>query len=310
MNAAARVRGVAAATLWVWIASVSAARAQEAPLPQLLYSGQVTSLVYKRAGDTALELDLYTPQHGLKRPAPVHVFVHGGGWLAGSRRVATSLIHLPVFEYLGARGVVGVSIDYRLIGKPIGTRLEDAITDVRDALQFLQREHSTLGIDPRRLVIWGGSAGGQLALMAALMPVSNARLMPPIRAAAAWYAPADLTMFANSASGRQILTQVLGASLDAAPERYQKLSPIAWITATSPPLLIMTGDNDETVPPDVAMAMYRSAIAVGARAEYLQVRHAGHQWRTGAAPSDPSLAEVQRRTAAFLFDALQMSRRP
>jgi acetyl esterase/lipase len=317
MNPPGPRRALIAAALLMSAATCSATYAQEAPLPQLLYSGTVTTHVYKKIGATALELDVYEPQGGLRGPAPVHVFIHGGGWIAGNRRAANSLIHLPVFEFLGARGVIGVSIDYRLVGNPAGTRVEDELADVRDALRYLLRDHARLGIDANRVVVWGSSAGGHLALLAALAPEAqfstepgDAGPLPTIRAVAAWFAPADLVALSRSQFGAQLLQQVLGQTLTEAADRYRNLSPTSWTRAASPPLLIMTGEKDTSVPPEVAGAMHRRALETGMRSEFVLVRGAGHQWRPGEAPLDPPLAEVQRRTAAFLNAALAATRNP
>jgi len=113
-------------------------------------------LVYARRGELALALDLYLPAPDAK-PAPLVLLVHGGGWSSGER---TNMA--PLAARLAARGYAAATVSYRLSGQ---ARYPAAIDDVKAALDWLRAQAPGFGIDPARIAIAGGSAGGQIAAL-------------------------------------------------------------------------------------------------------------------------------------------------
>jgi acetyl esterase/lipase len=111
-------------------------------------------LVYARRGELPLALDLYLPGPGAKG-APLVILVHGGGWASGER---TNMA--PLAARLAARGYAAATVSYRLSGQAL---YPAAIDDVKEALRWLREGAGGYGIDPGRVAIAGGSAGGQIA---------------------------------------------------------------------------------------------------------------------------------------------------
>lgn len=124
----------------------------EAPAPVRVRK----DLVYVRRGELALALDLYLPAPDAK-PAPLVLLVHGGGWSSGER---TNMA--PLAARLAARGYAAATVSYRLSGQ---ARYPAAIDDVKAALDWLRAQAPGFGLDPARVAIAGGSAGGQIAAL-------------------------------------------------------------------------------------------------------------------------------------------------
>jgi len=122
----------------------------------------VRTLTYASRDGADLLLDLYLPATPVRRPIPVIVFLHGGGWSGGTRTTG------PDFRrYFANDGFAMVSIEYRLtpsIAFPAN------VEDVRTAVRWLKANAATHALDPDRICLWGTSAGGHLAAVAALAP--------------------------------------------------------------------------------------------------------------------------------------------
>lgn len=117
----------------------------------------VYDLVYWQRGSRCLALDLYLPQ---RTAAPLVVFVHGGGWQSGYRAEFA-----PLAARLAQRGYAAAAISYRLSGE---AGYPAAVHDAQAAVQWLRSQASRYGFDPQRLVLAGGSAGGQIASLAGI----------------------------------------------------------------------------------------------------------------------------------------------
>jgi acetyl esterase/lipase len=113
-------------------------------------------------------LDFYFSPAGLP-PAPLVVLVHGGGWWRGDK--ATDAPAVEARRLRDKLGFATASINYRLTALPpprLGDPMPAQVEDVRDAVAFLVDRADTYRFDPDRVFLWGISAGGHLAAMAAL----------------------------------------------------------------------------------------------------------------------------------------------
>jgi acetyl esterase/lipase len=178
-------------------------------------------------------------------PRPLVLIIHGGSWRNGDRTQLPSMA-----KRLAAAGYVVAAIDYRLAPTH---RFPAAHDDVRAAVDYLREHASELGIDPERVVLYGRSAGGHLALLAAYRWHA-----PFVRGVVALYPPTDLAYsWAHPTNPRVLDTHgTLRAFLGGAPSesdelavRYREASPYAWATAESPPTLLVHGGRDELVRP-------------------------------------------------------------
>jgi acetyl esterase/lipase len=116
---------------------------------------KVADQVYAQHGVRCLKLDAWLPA-GDKLPAVI--LVHGGGWKSGYRSEFA-----PMAVRLAQQGFAALAISYRLSGE---ARYPAAVQDVQDAVRWVRAHADELHIDPQRIALAGGSAGGQLASLA------------------------------------------------------------------------------------------------------------------------------------------------
>lgn len=123
---------------------------------------EIKNLTYVRYGQRALQLDLYVPADRQRQPrgtqpTPAIIFVHGGGWRSGYRINFT-----PFAIGMAQRGYVAATISYRLSPEAL---YPAAIHDVKAAVRWLRHNADAYGVDPNRIALAGGSAGGQIATL-------------------------------------------------------------------------------------------------------------------------------------------------
>jgi acetyl esterase/lipase len=126
-------------------------------------------------GFRPLELDLYVSE--ADGPQPVVVYVHGGGWQRGSRRDPPPLLDADFYDQIAALGLAVAAIDYRLSGE---ARFPAPLADVRAAVDWVRDNAAAYGLDAGRVCLWGDSAGGHLALLAALSARRHRRSCSPM----------------------------------------------------------------------------------------------------------------------------------
>jgi acetyl esterase/lipase len=188
--------------------------------------------------------DLYLPATtppGKLRPAVV--IIHGGGW-TGSQRDASREVNIGT--NLALHGYVGMSIDY-LLATTNRASWPQNLYDCKTAVRWLRNEAGRLQIDPNRIGVIGGSAGGHLAAMVALTtPRDGLDPKEPygsfscqVRCCVDLYGVADLTKSHD--------ISMLGKTLADAPELYRAASPVTYVRRHSPPMLILHGTADTTV---------------------------------------------------------------
>ncbi len=115
---------------------------------------------YGESGGVPLLMNITIPDHAPKKPVPVVVFYHGGGWSGGTREDMMS--RCPLVTQLG---YVGASVEYRLSAvAPFPAQIQDS----KCAVRYLRANAAKYGIDPNRIAVWGCSAGGHLAALMGL----------------------------------------------------------------------------------------------------------------------------------------------
>ena len=207
------------------------------------YSSQL-NVIYTSAPDWEGKMDLYLPSKE-KGPSPVIINIHGGGWSGGSKDTQGG------FSSYFKAGFAVANIAYRLSGQATAPA---AVEDTRCALIFLIKNAKSLNIDVNRIIIMGGSAGGHLALMGGLLANdsrfdTNCPGVKNIKVAAIIdkYGIVDVgdKRYGKFRSGSE--KKWLGEKLND-QTFIESVSPIYQLKKNSPPIFIVHGDSDPTVP--------------------------------------------------------------
>ena len=205
-------------------------------------------VVYGTGGGKPLLLDLAQPPAPAQRPRPAVVFIHGGAWSGADRTNGH-----PVIRLLAASGFVAVSIDYRLSGQAaFPAQLEDG----KCAVRFLRAHAQQYHLDPKRIGVMGGSAGGHLAALVGLTPRAAGLegsggwddQSSQVMAVADLYGISDPAALFVEKTLVDAVKKLMHGTPQEEPERYRQASPLALVSAAAPPFYLAHGDHDTTVP--------------------------------------------------------------
>jgi acetyl esterase/lipase len=272
-------------------------------------------------GFRPLTLDVYLApkSRAAAGNSPLVLYIHGGGWANGHSRQSGAFDDWPgVLASLAARGYVVASLNYRLSAE---AAFPAAIQDVKSAIRFLRAHATEYGIDPSKAIVWGGSAGGHLAALAAttcgvteLEPATPAPAPPPAQAspesaaiarqsdcvqgAVTWYGIFDLATMAGPAPGVSppAIAKFLGCNGVCPPEKLQNASPEHFIKADMPPFLLIHSAADKTVDSKQSTHFRDAVAAAGGRVSLTMIPDVDHSFigQTPEATREASLLALQR----------------
>ncbi|NCG09149.1 MAG: alpha/beta hydrolase fold domain-containing protein [Verrucomicrobia bacterium] len=257
-----------------------------------------TEYVYKTADGFDLKLWVFSPRDAQAgAPVPAMLFFFGGGWNGGS---PTQFVRQS--QHLAKRGMVGIVADYRVKSRQ-GVRAVSCVEDALDALRYVTANAGKLGIDPDRIGVGGGSAGGHLAASLGTIHKDD----PAAPKAMALYNPA--TILASLPSGfitaprfadmvNEIKARIaskkgeLRVRLGVEPI---ELSPFHHVDASTPPAVIFHGTNDTTVPYATALLFATQLKANNVPVDLKTYKGAGH----GFFNREPYLSQTMEQLDAF-----------
>lgn len=257
-------------------------------------------VTYCTPDGVAQKMDVMYPRIIGEKPMPVAVYIHGGGWTSGDKSGGAGSFDTRL---LLERGYIVASLNYRLAP---AYKWPAQITDVKCAIRFLRAHATDLKIDPNKIGVWGGSAGGHLV---AMLGTTDKRAgfdlgeyldqSSRVQAVVDLFGPADLpAMF--TANAQVIAGRVFGSTSRDDPILI-KASPVTYITPDDPPFLILQGDQDTVVPPEQSQILYDKLRAGGVPATLVIVKNAGHGFTPSGGAISPSRAELSKMIADF-FD--------
>ncbi len=280
---------------------------------------------YKKVGPCEIKADVY--ESSGEKPHPAVVWIHGGALIMGHR----GQVDRALLNKLLKAGYSVISIDYRLAPE---TKLPAILEDVEDACKWVRDKGPEFcHIDPKRIAVMGGSAGGYLTLAAGF------RVNPPPQAlvsfwgygdvAGAWYSRPDPfysrqppvpKQEAYQAVGQSVISEsagknnrhrfylycrqqglwpkeVAGHDPDKEPQAFDALCPVRNVSAKYPPTLLVHGTQDTDVPYEQSQTMEKELARKGVKHELITVPEAGHGL-AGAKPA--AIADIHDRVLAFL----------
>ena len=254
--------------------------AQEKPGPKLPEGTKVLrDLEYVKGGHERQKLDLYLPK--ADGPLPLVVWVHGGAWRTGSKDGGG-----PALPLL-ARGYAVASINYRLSQH---AAFPAQIHDCKAAVRWLRANAKEHRLDPDRIGVWGGSAGGHLVALLGTTAghkglegdLGYTDQPSRVQCVIDFFGPADFTsmpaQLAQNATGP--VAQLVGGPVSENKEKAALASPVTHVTRDAAPFLIVHGDKDATVPLAQSEKLAEVLKKAGAEVTLVTLEGAAH----GGAP--------------------------
>lgn len=260
-------------------------------------------LNYAESSNSRQCLDLMLPESPASKKLPVVVFIHGGSWMDGQKSSGTGRL----LSYVSDGNCAGVTINYRLTGEAIWPA---QIHDCKAAIRWLKAHAQEYGLDADRVMVWGVSAGGHLALLMGMTHPEDGlegdigpHLDQSSRVCAAidFFGLYDLLDTQESTFDHGAVdsprSRLLGKPLFEAKELAQAASPKAYVSAGDAPCLIVHGTKDPRVTFSHAVKLEEALEKVKVPAYLLRMEGAGHGFEV-----TPELeAEMQKFLNVYLF---------
>jgi acetyl esterase/lipase len=229
-------------------------------------------VTYTQTKDWQGKADLYFNLNSTK-PTPIIINIHGGGWNKGVKESQSG------FNTFFKAGFAVANMEYRLSPQ---AKAPAAIEDTRCMLIYIINHAKELNIDPTKIVIMGGSAGGHLALMGGLLGNdhrfdANCNSTENIKVAAIIdkYGITDVYDWTFGKLKSKSAFEWLGVKV-ADEDFIKSVSPINYITKNSPPIFIVHGDADPTVPYQQSVDLYKKLQKNGIKSEFITLEGGLH----------------------------------
>ena len=245
---------------------------------------------YRKIGGTELKLWIFNPATKSEKPLPCIVFFFGGGWSSG-----TPAQFEPQSRHLASRGMIAIVADYRVKSRQ-NALPADCVSDAKACVRWVRANASRLGIDPMRIAVGGGSAGGHLAAAVATVPgldsATDDKTVSCLPNALILFNPGTVM-----APFPGLELKGFGAGLDKARFGCEptEISPIHHVKKGLPPTIIFHGKADTTVPYATVEKFTEVMKAAGNRCELI-----GYEGQPHGFFNKAKYPETLEATDAFL----------
>jgi acetyl esterase/lipase len=253
-------------------------------------------LVYGHKDGLAMTLDLLKPKAGANGAAILYMV--SGGWVS---RWAPPKESADRFQFLLDKGFTVVIVRH---GSSPRYHVPDAVSDVRRAVRFVRHNAKQWGVDPNRLGVHGGSAGGHLSLVLGLASDAGdpsaaepfMRESNRVASVVAYFPPVDLRTMARGAVPATEGPRF--PALNFEKEKAAGISPILFATPDDPPTLLIHGDADELVNISHSQRMFQALQENRIKSNFITLPGAGHGFR------DADAQKAQAALVAWFEDTL------
>lgn len=234
---------------------------------------KLSDVSYGVAGGEKLLLDVSVPAG--EGPFPVAILVHGGGWSGGDKAATEGGAGIaPWFPMLTQANYVWFSINYRLAPKH---RWPACLDDVLTAIRWVKANAAAFNGDPERVALFGHSAGGHLACLAATVVGDSVRVQAVVGYAPVTNHEQELPVRGGLSTSLQ---QVLNRPKEVTPESLgllRAISPLNHVRPGLPAFLLVHGDADQTVPIQQSYDFQEKLRANGVPCDLIVLPAAGHR---------------------------------
>ncbi len=234
---------------------------------------------YSNPDNQHLQLNIAIPKKG-DGPFPAIICIHGGGFRAGTRDGYDALC-----TRLAQQGYVAMTITYRLAPK---YQFPAAVYDTKSAVRWARANAKKYHIDPDRIGVTGGSAGGHLAQFLGVTggvkefegDGGNPEQSSNVSCVVNYFGPSDFTKsYGKSKDAAEVLPLWLGGNLETARAKHIRASPLYWVTPDAAPTLCIHGTKDDYVAYEQATWIVDKLKAAEVEAELLTMEGAGHGFK-------------------------------
>lgn len=239
---------------------LAAQTSSDAWTSQLAGNYMVTpNITYLTANNYAAKLDVYRPRRA-NSPVPVMIYIHGGGWVAGTKEAAL----LNIMPYL-EMGFAVVNVEYRM--GPVSLA-PAAVEDCLCALKWVIRNAKANQFDTDKIMVTGHSAGGHLSLTTGTLGDTDLHRQCPgneklkVAAIVNWYGITDVVDLLDGANQKSYAVAWLGSM----PDRNsiaRRVSPLEYVRKEMPPVITIHGDADPTVPYQHGVRLHQALEKAG-----------------------------------------------
>jgi acetyl esterase/lipase len=281
------------------MAAPSSATAQQVPSSTI-----EKDIVYSKVDGRELHLDLVRPTSSTK-PVPFIIWLHGGGWRQGDHKGDQAAMH-----DLAQLGYASAAVEYRLAPSH---KFPAQLDDARQALAFLRTNAGKYNLDPDRIAVGGGSAGGHLSLMLGLAKPPGEKSLNGLRAVIDISGPTDFQTWKIDKEADDLLKKSVGVDLneliadfigtsDRQDRRMKEVSPLTYVSKDNPAVLILHGTADAWVPFQQAQVLENALKQVGVKVKLVPFEGASHfaNWW-----SPEQKAKFRREMVQFLDQELK-----
>lgn len=276
------------------------------------FGKKVINYPFKFKNGKEVLIDFFFPKEDKDPNKPLLLYCHGGGWDQGDKEKAQRGSFKKVHEKLLEYGFCIASVGY---DKGKGIPIRECVIDCKDALRFIFSKSKELGIDTKNIFVFGDSAGGQIAQVISFTGledfIGDNKLRDNdcnVSAVVSWYAPVDFSdkklMFKNQPTTKKNRFRdriMAGAKPQEEDKRKKEISPINYLSKSTPPLLVIHGEEDETIPVKHARLIRRIAKEKSAEVKVLIIKNADHNWRAYDGKNPIKKNRIIRETVDFFI---------